>query len=130
MIINASNIETVGRFDIITSDEDFYSYLALALIGLSLLKRERKIGTKKTPNRGLYYEFLETLRRIARSRLRCKFDSLRAYTKRLPLGTIYWGKMSSIPVALTSSPHWHESLGGMIDLLKIWPSKIPKKTNH
>jgi len=131
MIITIADIERVGTFSVTSTDEDLYSYLALALLGLSLLKRERQLAKIRSLNRGLYYHFLETVKRLVRGRLANNHTHpLRRYVTRLMLGTIYWGKMSLIPIALTSSPYWHRSLGGLLEILKIWPSKIQKKTNR
>lgn len=129
MIIKAANTETVGRFEILTTDDEFYSYLALALLGLSLLRREREIGTKATMNRGMYYEFLETVKRIARSRIKTHKDPLHTVS-RLTLGTYFWGSLCNIPSSITDSVYWKKSLGKMYDVIRIWPSKIPKKTNQ
>ncbi len=128
MLIKAANIETVGRFEIVTTDDEFYSYLALALLGLSLLRREREIGTAATRNRGMYYEFLETVKRVARSRIKMKKDPLSGIN-RLTLGTYFWGALSLIPSQLADSVYWKKSIGKMLDVMSIWPSKIPKKTN-
>jgi hypothetical protein len=124
------NSLTYRNFEILLTDDELYSYMSLALLGLSFIKQEKKSSTGKTTNNGLYYDFVDVIRKLVRSRMSPRFSNFDPRGKRrVILGTLYWGKKSTIPNELKTSPFWDSSLGKMKELLEIWPSKIQSPTN-
>ncbi len=88
-------VKKVGHtgLSLTTTDNEFYSYLALGLLFLSLRRRERmeKNKGKSIRSRAITETVLESIRRMSKTRLG-KFKGKGEYPiDRLTLGTLYWG---------------------------------------
>lgn len=96
---------------------DIYSMCASSLVALDFLKYNKS----KQVSIAMGYQLmsLKTLLRTA-----CKSKANRENAKRLPLGTLFWGKESQIPQEIRKDPGFQELVGEFKDLIALFGTRL------
>lgn len=100
------------------SSADCYSYGSSALMALEFLRLSKSNET------GVLMGFcISALRQLIFAKIKRNPET----PDRLPLGTLLWGRSSTVPPHISAHRHLKGAVGSLLNVIKIWPKHAKQK---